>query len=138
MTDTKGKQKPNLLPLESTLEDGEVPSSTQTLSAAHAVSLLRLQPQVIALSDLVIEVWGLPSGRMFAQGAYRANATAASRGGPKHDGSGGNSRHPDGAPAGGADGSGGHGELPSNSVFLGAVTVSTLLSRGQRCARLCC
>lgn len=117
-------------PLESSLEEGEVPSSTQTLSAARAVSLLGLQPQVIALSDLIIEVWGLPSGRMFAQGAYRANAAAASRGGPKHDGSGGNSRHPtEGAPAGGADGSGGHGELPSNSVFLGAVTVSTLLSR---------
>jgi hypothetical protein len=87
---------------------------------------------VIALSDLIIEVWGLPSGRMFAQGAYRANATSATgRGGPKHNGAGGSGRHTEGAPAGGADGSGGHGELPSNSVFLGAVTVSRMIPRVQ-------
>lgn len=87
--------------------------------------------QVIALSDLIIEVWGLPYGRMFTQGSYKANPAASSSSG-KHDAgpAGGNGRHGDGAPAGGADGSGGHGELPSNSIFLGAVTVSDLSAAG--------
>lgn len=88
-------------------------------------ALLLLYVQVTALSDLIIEVWGLPYGRMFAQGSYRAPAASGSNG--KHDAgpAGGNGRHGDGGPAGGTDGGGGHGELPSNSIFLGAVTVSS-------------
>lgn len=77
-------------------------------------------PQVIALSDLVIEVWGLPYGRMFAQGSHKADARTG--GSTKHDSGKAGSR--DGA--GGADGSSAHGELPAGSTFLGAVTVSNL------------
>lgn len=73
---------------------------------------------MIALSDLVIEVWGLPYGRMFAQGSHRADARTA--GSSKHESGKAGGRDT----AGAADGSSEHGELPYNSTFLGAVTVS--------------
>lgn len=92
--------------------------------------------QVIALSDLIVEVWGLPQSRMFAQGSYRASQ-GAGRGGRQRGGAaagrhGEGAGHPDSSTSSSTEGTGGHGELPSNSIFLGAVTVSCW---GRR---LCC
>lgn len=95
---------------------------------------------MIALSDLVIEVWGLPLPRMFAQGSYKGTASSSSS---KHHvdaagRAGGVGRHPDAGP-GGADGSSSHGELPTHSIFLGAVNVSCWRGhvRTASCDRWC-
>jgi hypothetical protein len=103
-----------------------------TVCASPAAAVV---PQVIALSDLIVEVWGLPQSRMFAQGSYRASQGAGGRGGSKRGGAAGGrhgdgSGHPDSGTSGSAEGTGGHGELPSNSIFLGAVTVSCCVSGG--------
>ncbi|WIA12623.1 hypothetical protein OEZ85_006280 [Tetradesmus obliquus] len=84
--------------------------------------------EVTALSELVIEVWGLPSQSMFSSRHGRS-----SRAGPrgKADGSNATGRKQDSSRAGDAAGSSsGYGSqassLPSGSIFLGAVNIPLL------------
>lgn len=90
--------------------------------------------QVTALSELVVEVWGLPSQSMFSSrrgssstAGLHGKADGDSGAGGKAAGSGMGRR-----PGHGAAGSSGYGSepgsLPSGSVFLGAVHVSTWLA----------
>jgi hypothetical protein len=86
--------------------------------------------QVTALSELVIEVWGLPSQSMFSsrhgsssRAGPRNKADGSSTAGGKQDGTGLGSRAGDNA--GSSSGYGSQASsLPSGSIFLGAVNVS--------------
>jgi hypothetical protein len=96
--------------------------------------------EVTTLSELVIEVWGLPLPRMFgasSSGRARRHGLAAAAGGAGSSSAATSSTSRD---AGGRATSGGrpaaegpvesgssHGELPSNSIFLGAINVSLRL-----------
>jgi hypothetical protein len=100
----------------------------------QALSSVCMLLQVTALSELVIEVWGLPSQSMFS--SRHGSSSSSSRAGPhgkagsssagsgKQDGTGMSSRAGDGAAS-----SNGYGSqpnsLPSGSIFLGAVNVSS-------------
>jgi hypothetical protein len=86
--------------------------------------------QVTALSELVIEVWGLPSQSMFSsrrgsssKALPHGKADSDSAAGGKQEGSGMSRKAGDGAAGGSSYGSQA-GSLPSGSIFLGAVNVS--------------
>jgi hypothetical protein len=100
-------------------------------AASHA---LRAYPQVTALSELVIEVWGLPSQSMFSsrrgsssKAGPHGKADGDGAAGGKQEGSGSSSRKAADSAAAGSSSSYGSqaGSLPSGSIFLGAVNVGS-------------
>jgi hypothetical protein len=99
--------------------------------ADKLVLTLRMYLQVTALSELVIEVWGLPSQSMFSsrrgsssKAGLHGKADGDSAAGSKQEGNSGMSRKAGDGAAGGSGYGSQAGNLPSGSIFLGAVNVS--------------